>query len=116
MVATVLGAAGLLPFGFGAYVEWDRANYLKQKEKEAENHQALRIWYPNILRAYGATILSFMGAVHWGLEMAHYGGSSFRIVRYPVVFDFDLARITALVPTYRQRRALFMGNRDPVAS
>lgn len=51
--AWVLGPAGLLPFaalaGLGAWGE---------------------PWAPFALLAYGATILAFLGAVHWGLALA----------------------------------------------
>ncbi|NIA68158.1 DUF3429 domain-containing protein [Pelagibius litoralis] len=55
--ALVLGFAGLIPFvaaGFGVWL----AGY-------PQNLIAL-----DIQLAYGAVILSFMGAVHWGLAMA----------------------------------------------
>jgi hypothetical protein len=63
-VPRVLGLAGLIPFvatGVGARVFFT-------DESRRETMQTVQ-------RAYGASILSFMGAVHWGLEMASYGGS-----------------------------------------
>jgi hypothetical protein len=62
-VPLFLGFAGLLPFlgaTVGAYscVVTDIAAY-----------QLIEV-------TYGASILSFMGAVHWGTAMAKYGGNA----------------------------------------
>lgn len=55
--ATALGYAGLLPFAAGAL-----GVALLDGESQAFAARALL--------AYGAVILSFLGAVHWGLELA----------------------------------------------
>jgi hypothetical protein len=55
--ARELGLAGLVPFVVLAATTW-----LAVPEWHARTHDALL--------GYGAVILSFMGAVHWGLAMA----------------------------------------------
>ena len=63
--ALVLGFAGLLPFLAGAAGAW-------------------AVEYPDVLvivnlqMAYGAVILSFMGAVHWGLALAQGDAGNWR--------------------------------------
>jgi hypothetical protein len=54
--AQALGYAGLLPF-----VGLALASYLVVPEQQTELLSALR--------GYGATILSFLGAIHWGLTL-----------------------------------------------
>jgi hypothetical protein len=61
-IAIILGFAGALPFGFGAL--------LKIAPQTRDNHTCSMV-----LKTYSASILSFMGAVHWGLEMAQFGGT-----------------------------------------
>jgi hypothetical protein len=60
--ALVLGFAGLIPFWLGAACVW--------LLPLPWNVHALQI---QVL--YAATILSFLGAVHWGLAVANYGGA-----------------------------------------
>lgn len=55
-----LGAAGLIPFAAGSVAIW------------VFPPQALT-WVVFALVAYGAVILSFMGAVHWGLVISSSG-------------------------------------------
>ncbi len=55
--ARALGYAGLIPFIASAAACW-----LTQGETKAFAQQALQ--------AYGAVILSFLGAVHWGIALA----------------------------------------------
>lgn len=50
--ARLLGPAGLIPFLGLAASAWGGAG-----------------WAPPALAAYGATILAFLGAVHWGLAL-----------------------------------------------
>lgn len=50
--ARLLGPAGLIPFLGLAALTWSGA-----------------VWAPAALAAYGATILAFLGAVHWGLAL-----------------------------------------------
>jgi Protein of unknown function (DUF3429) len=55
--ALVLGFAGLLPFLATALAAWAAGD-------------RLFLFAINLQVAYGAVILSFMGAVHWGLALA----------------------------------------------
>ena len=80
-----LGVAGLVPFGAGALLEvnaawwdahwarWTRSSPLQPQLTPTPTLPPPRA--PSVLRAYGASILSFIGAVHWGLEICHYGGA-----------------------------------------
>lgn len=56
--AAWLGGLGLLPFVAGTILI-------------ALGHE----WASEALRFYGATILSFLGGVHWGLAIADYGSA-----------------------------------------
>ena len=56
MAAAALGTAGVLPF-----VTLSAALWLAPAERMS--------WLADALTAYGAVILSFLGAVHWGLVM-----------------------------------------------
>ena len=58
--AAWLGYAGLIPFVALAAAAWVVSG-------------AGRPWLDNALLTYGAVILSFMGAVHWGLAMRERG-------------------------------------------
>ncbi|UEM21151.1 DUF3429 domain-containing protein [Skermanella mucosa] len=59
--ALALGFAGLIPFYLGAVAVW--------LAPLPWNVHALQV---QVL--YAATILSFLGAVHWGLALANWGG------------------------------------------
>ncbi|EWY40498.1 hypothetical protein N825_35050 [Skermanella stibiiresistens SB22] len=61
--ALVLGLAGLIPFYLGAAGVW--------LLPLPANVYALQV---QVL--YAATILSFLGAVHWGLALANHGGAT----------------------------------------
>lgn len=64
----LLGIAGLIPFvGTSAL-----AVYMPEAVVLVSELQA----------TYGASILSFMGAVHFGLAMADYGSTRYRMLRY----------------------------------
>ncbi len=52
-----LGYGGLLPFVATALVSWLEPNH--------------RIFWQDMLVGYGAVILSFVGALHWGFAMVH---------------------------------------------
>ncbi len=56
-VVAWLGFAGLLPFVGTALVCWLEPNH--------------RSWWLEMLLGYGAVILSFVGALHWGFAMVH---------------------------------------------
>ena len=58
LAAAWLGGLGLLPFVAGTILI-------------ALGHD----WAPDALRFYGASILSFMGGVHWGLAIADFGSA-----------------------------------------
>ena len=62
-LATVLGYLGLVPFAIGAALAW----------RDAPLSPWADVHWP--LLAYAAVILSFMGAIHWGLAM-HAGEAS----------------------------------------
>lgn len=101
----ILGAAGLLPY-LGTslstvYLAFDinhaasnGAGYLLSPETA---HQLLSVLEP-IQIGYGAVIISFLGAIHWGLEYAGYGGKhSYR--RYAIgVIAPAVAWPTMLMP------------------
>jgi uncharacterized membrane protein len=57
---TWLGYGGLIPFLAGASAVWFDSQ-----------HQAL---WAQALLSYGAVILSFVGALHWGFAMTHPAG------------------------------------------
>ena len=59
--AAWLGGAGVIPFAAGALGAWALP-------------APWDLWALQAQVFYGACILSFMGAVHWGLAMADYGG------------------------------------------
>jgi hypothetical protein len=56
-VVAWLGYGGLLPFIGLALVCWFEPNH--------------RSWWQQMLLGYGAVILSFVGALHWGFAMVH---------------------------------------------
>ena len=56
-VVAWLGYGGLLPFVGLALVSWLEPNH--------------RSWWFEMLLGYGAVILSFVGALHWGFAMVH---------------------------------------------
>lgn len=56
-VVAWLGYGGLLPFLGTALVCWLEPNH--------------RSWWLEMLLGYGAVILSFVGALHWGFAMVH---------------------------------------------
>lgn len=56
-VVAWLGYGGLLPFVATALVSWLEPNH--------------RSFWQDMLVGYGAVILSFVGALHWGFAMVH---------------------------------------------
>jgi len=60
-VVSWLGNGGLLPFVGAALVCWFEPNH--------------RGWWLELLLGYGAVILSFVGALHWGFAMVHPGAA-----------------------------------------
>ncbi|KAL9595367.1 MAG: hypothetical protein Q9219_006493 [cf. Caloplaca sp. 3 TL-2023] len=91
--ALFIGMAGLLPYAATSittlYLAWDinhasldGQGFLISGET-AEN--LLRIIEP-LQMGYGAVIISFLGAIHWGLEWAKFGGThGYRRYAYGVV-------------------------------
>ncbi|MEQ9609154.1 MAG: DUF3429 domain-containing protein [Kiloniellaceae bacterium] len=69
--AMVLGFAGLLPFLAGAAGAWAAGS-------------PAYIIVINMQMAYGAVILSFLGAVHWGLAMAQEDAARWRHLGFSV--------------------------------
>lgn len=76
-----IGMAGMFPYvtisSTTLYLAWD-INYAYQSGmgylvSEGTAEHLLHLLEP-IQVGLGAVILSFLGAVHWGLEMAEYGG------------------------------------------
>jgi hypothetical protein len=61
-LALRLGHAGLLPFAAGAVLVW-----LVQPDAHPDEHAFVVL----ALSAYAATIVSFLGGIHWGLAMRH---------------------------------------------
>ncbi|EME83880.1 uncharacterized protein MYCFIDRAFT_162768 [Pseudocercospora fijiensis CIRAD86] len=98
--AYYIGLAGVLPYAATSaatvYSAWEIHNggYL-MTEKTAE--LVLQILEP-LQVGYGATIISFLGAIHWGLEWAKYGGEQ-GYPRYAIgVISTALAWPTILLP------------------
>ncbi|RKF58532.1 putative mitochondrial inner membrane protein 1 protein [Erysiphe neolycopersici] len=100
-----IGAAGILPYAATScstiYLAWD-INYAEENGfgyllSPETAHQILDIITP-IQIGYGAIIISFLGAVHWGLEYAGFGGKhSYRRLKYGVIAPI-IAWPTLLVP------------------
>lgn len=78
--ALVWGVAGVLPYvGTAGASVWlaRQANRVSQgleASLDLEAANALLLHAENIQIAYGAIILSFLGAIHWGFEWAKLGG------------------------------------------
>ncbi|KAI6248153.1 hypothetical protein HI914_03109 [Erysiphe necator] len=100
-----IGAAGILPYAATScstiYIAWD-INYAEENGvgyllSPESAHQLLNIITP-IQIGYGAIIISFLGAVHWGLEYAGFGGRhSYRRLKYGVIAPI-IAWPTLLMP------------------
>jgi len=88
-----IGAAGVLPYAATSlstvYLAYD-INHAESTGKGVlfspeTAHQLLDLITP-IQIGYGAVIISFLGAIHWGLEYAGYGGyHSYRRYMYGVI-------------------------------
>jgi len=88
-----LGAAGVLPYAATSLSTVFLASEIKHAHSSGSGylfsadtaHQMLEIVTP-IQIGYGAVIISFLGAIHWGLEYAGYGGyHSYRRYIYGVI-------------------------------
>ncbi|KAI5821162.1 hypothetical protein BZA77DRAFT_238265, partial [Pyronema omphalodes] len=112
-----IGMGGLVPYvvtSFSTiYLAWD-INYAAAHNgegylvsKETADH-LLHIFEP-VQIGLGAIILSFLGAVHWGLEMARYGGS-FPYYRYGLgVLAPAIGWSTVILPLNSALMAQFIG-------
>ncbi|KAG0652476.1 Transmembrane 69 [Hyphodiscus hymeniophilus] len=89
-----IGAAGVIPYAATSlstvYLAWD-INHAAVSGGQGimfspeTAHQLLDLITP-IQIGYGAVIISFLGAIHWGLEYAGYGGyHSYRRYMYGVI-------------------------------
>jgi hypothetical protein len=78
--ALLWGVAGLIPYvsTAGASIWLARKEHLVNlgldKSMDAETASALLLHAQNIQVGYGAVLLSFLGAMHWGFEFSKYGG------------------------------------------
>lgn len=82
--AQALGYAGLLPF-----VSLALASYLLAPEQQADVLSALR--------GYAATIVSFLGAIHWGLTLRDAATPSTRMLAWGVLPSL-LAWLALMLP------------------
>ncbi|CAD6897961.1 unnamed protein product [Tilletia controversa] len=79
--ALVWGAAGVVPYvtTAGASVYLARQAWLvgngMDTHLDLDTAQALLLHAQNIQVSYGAIMLSFLGAIHWGMEFSKYGGT-----------------------------------------
>ncbi|KAK0548983.1 hypothetical protein OC845_003332 [Tilletia horrida] len=78
--ALLWGAAGVVPYittaGASIYLArqtWLVANGI-DTHLDLDTAQALLLHAQNIQITYGAVLLSFLGAIHWGFEFSKYGG------------------------------------------
>ena len=81
--AQALGYGGLIPFMGLAFATWF-----------VPEHQSIAA---NALLAYGATIVSFIGAIHWGLTMRDAQGQRTSMVVWGVVPSL-IAWVALLLP------------------
>ncbi|PWY99580.1 hypothetical protein BCV70DRAFT_200516 [Testicularia cyperi] len=78
--ALAWGAAGVIPFvsTAGASIWLARKEHLvsigADQSMDLETASALLLHAQNIQAGFGAVILSFLGAIHWGFEFSKYGG------------------------------------------
>jgi len=77
------GLAGLIPYvatsSATLFLAWDVKNLHKHGAGvifDEAHAQALLDFLEPLQVGYGAIIISFLGAIHWGLQMAHFGGSA----------------------------------------
>lgn len=79
--AYVIGLAGVLPYLATSlstvYCAWELNHSVAGYGYilSAENASTLLHFLEPLQIGYGAVILSFLGAIHWGLEWANYGGT-----------------------------------------
>ncbi|KAF3905363.1 hypothetical protein ABW21_db0200859 [Orbilia brochopaga] len=106
------GGAGLVPYvattACSLYLAWEEGNIAEHGISyyiTTETADTLLQSLEQIQVGFGAVILSFLGAIHWGLEFAGYGGSvPYRryflgilapALAWPTVFmQYDIALLT----------------------
>ncbi|KAK6332722.1 hypothetical protein TWF696_002746 [Orbilia brochopaga] len=106
------GAAGLVPYvattACSLYLAWEEGNIAEHGASHfitSETANTLLQSLEQVQVGFGAVILSFLGAIHWGLEFAGYGGSvPYRryflgilapALAWPTVFmQYDIALLT----------------------
>ncbi|CDW98476.1 hypothetical protein [Sporisorium scitamineum] len=78
--ALLWGSAGVIPYvsTAGASIWLARKEHLVSlgldKSMDSETASALLLHAQNIQVGFGAVLLSFLGAIHWGFEFSKYGG------------------------------------------
>lgn len=78
--ALLWGSAGIIPYvsTAGASIWLARKEHLVSmgldKSMDVETASALLLHAQNIQVGFGAVLLSFLGAIHWGFEFSNYGG------------------------------------------
>ncbi|SNX86577.1 uncharacterized protein MEPE_05286 [Melanopsichium pennsylvanicum] len=78
--ALLWGTAGIIPYvsTAGASIWLARKEHLVSlgldKSMDSETASALLLHAQNIQVGFGAVLLSFLGAIHWGFEFSKYGG------------------------------------------
>ncbi|SJX65652.1 uncharacterized protein SRS1_16280 [Sporisorium reilianum f. sp. reilianum] len=78
--ALLWGSAGVIPYvsTAGASIWLARKEHLVglglDKSMDSETASALLLHAQNIQVGFGAVLLSFLGAIHWGFEFSKYGG------------------------------------------
>ncbi|KAI9821463.1 MAG: hypothetical protein M1832_003309 [Thelocarpon impressellum] len=104
--ALYIGLAGVLPYLATSmttfYLAWD-INFAHATGQgfllSGATAEALLHIIEPLQVGYGAVILSFLGAIHWGLEFAKYGGQHHGYKRYMIgVFAPAVAWPTILLP------------------
>ena len=82
-IAVILGALGLIPFLVGTFFEFSGGPG----------------WGGPALRYYAATILAFMGGIHWGLAIA---------IAHPAEDQLRLQLVASVIPSLVAWLALLM--------
>lgn len=82
-IAVILGALGLIPFLVGTFFEFSGGPG----------------WGGPALRYYAATILAFMGGIHWGLAIA---------IAHPAEGQLRLQLVASVIPSLVAWLALLM--------
>ncbi|KAF8475603.1 hypothetical protein BDZ91DRAFT_186847 [Kalaharituber pfeilii] len=111
-----IGMVGLVPYVATTFstlfLAWDLKNAHMQGASyvfSVETMEQLMRFLEPVQVGYGAVILSFLGAIHWGLEFAGYGGRK-SVRRYAVgLVAPALAWPTLLLPYHEALLTQFIG-------